>query len=216
MNSKLLIRLGIFASAMSSICAPASALSLTGTFSSDDQMFTTKFIVPGSTSELTTLRTFSYAGGIDALGQTVAEGGFDPIVSLYNATGTLVGLSDDGIGVPADALSGVGADSLLSISLAPGVYQVVLTENDNFPNGDLSTGFSEAGNGDFTAGWDGCSASKFCDSYGFARTGNWSLDISAATPVTAAVPEPSGIALTLAGLMLIAVMTRTRRQGINA
>ena len=216
MNSKLLIKLGICAGAMSAICAPAFALSLAGTLRSDDQMFTTKFIVPGSTSELTTLRTLSYAGGTNLLGQTVAEGGFDPIVSLYNASGTLVGLSDDGIDVPADAVSGVGADSLLAISLAPGIYQVVLTENDNFPNGDLSTGFSEAGEGDFTAGWDGCTASRFCDSYGFARTGNWALDISAASPVAAVVPEPSSFALAFAGLMLVAAIARTRRKSNEA
>src|SRR4051812_23909240 len=50
----------------------------------------------GATSNVTFV-TYSYAGGTNAASQSIAGGGFDPILALFNAdTGALIGQNDDG------------------------------------------------------------------------------------------------------------------------
>lgn len=68
--------------------------SFTGTFSQDDNVQLFHFTV-GDTSTVT-LRTWSYAGGVNAAGQTIARGGFDPILALFDGTGVLINQNDDG------------------------------------------------------------------------------------------------------------------------
>jgi hypothetical protein len=63
-----------------------------------------------------TLRSYSYAGGTNAQGQTIQSGGFDPILALFDAAGALIGQNDDGDNgnVPIDPLTGVAFDVFLS------------------------------------------------------------------------------------------------------
>jgi hypothetical protein len=179
----------------------AAGFSFTGSFSSDDGVFSVPFGLISSQS--VTLRTWSYAGGTNAAGASIPAGGFDPIVSVFNSAGHIVGISDDGIGVATDPVSGAAHDSLLTLVLGAGNYLAVLTQYDNFPNGDfLADGLSEAGQGSFTAAF-GCGAPRFCDE-GFARTGNFALDILGVN----AVPEPATLALVLAGLAGLRVNRR--------
>src|SRR5215510_14265065 len=88
--------------------ATADNFSFTGTFTQDDNVQLFNFSI-GAPSSGVILRTWSYAGGVNAAGATIARGGFDPILALFNATtGALIGQNDDGGGlVPAD--SGTGA-----------------------------------------------------------------------------------------------------------
>ena len=174
--------------------AQANNVSLTGTFTQDDDVRFTSFSLSGSQTVI--LHTLGYAGGTNAVGDTIATGGFDPILSLYDAAGTLLALSDDGIGVATDPATGLASDSLLTINLDAGRYLVALTQYDNFPNGNISDGFSEAGMGNFTPGLTGCAAASFCDPDGNPRNGNWALDLVAVD----SIPEPSS--LTLLGLGL--------------
>jgi len=141
-----------------SIAQAFSNFSFTGTFSEDDQLELLQFTVP-STSAVT-LRTWSYAGGTNAAGTVIASGGFDTVLSLFNATGgltnssLLVGSNDDGAGVATDPSTGNAFDALLSLpSLGAGTYVLVLSESDNLANGPTyGDGFSQTGNGDFTPG----------------------------------------------------------------
>src|SRR3954464_13851032 len=89
------MRLGRFGSVLLIIClfssiAAAANFSFTGTFAKDDDLQIFLFTAP-STDVL--LRTWGYAGGTNINGQVIPPGGFDPILSLYDATGGLGALS---------------------------------------------------------------------------------------------------------------------------
>lgn len=107
-----------------------------------------------------TLRTWSYAGGVNAAGQQIPAGGFDPIVSVFNANGALVVDNDDGSDV-RDPVTGSSYDSLVSVPLSPGEYQAVLTQFSNFWSA-TNNAFSGSGGSSIADG---------------RRTGNWALDI---------------------------------------
>jgi hypothetical protein len=143
-------------------------------------------------------RTWSYAGGTNISGGVVSRGGFDPIVSLFDSTGLLLGFNDDS-GLVVDPVSGAAWDSLLSLDLDPGSYTATITQFSNFPFGpNFSDGFQgfEAGFGD--------------------RSSHWALDIvnvdSAAelAPLTSSIPEPHIAVLLLAALGFIFTATRRR------
>jgi len=192
---------------MSAMGAQASIVSFVGAFTQDDNVRLLPFTL--STVGQVVVRTFSYAGGVNGAGQVIAPGGFDPIVTLFNAsTGALIGESDDGLAqfINPDPVTGGLHDSYLTLSLLSGNYLVALTEWDNFANGNLPDGFSEAGSGNFTAAF-GCGVA-FCDSDGVhVRSRNWALDIS--SPALAA-PEPGTLAL-LAIAFIVIALGRDRR-----
>ena len=112
-----------------------------------------------------TLRTWGYAGtglGTNAAGATILAGGFDPVLTVYDA-GTVglgplspyVDSNNDGAGVAIDLATGNAYDSLLTLAgLDPThTYALVLSENDNLSPGYPSTygdGFSQTGQGNFT------------------------------------------------------------------
>jgi hypothetical protein len=84
------------------------------------------------------MQTWSYAGGTNAAGQTISAEGFDPIVTLFSASGTFFDSNDDdGSGhVGTDPKTGAAFDSWLQDSLGAGTYIVALTQVDNFSNAD--------------------------------------------------------------------------------
>ncbi|MGX9219328.1 DVUA0089 family protein [Massilia varians] len=102
--------------------ASAANISYTGEFAYDNEVKLFQFTV--DTLSTVGLRTWSYAGGINAAGETIARGGFDPIVALFNSAGQLIGEQDDGgcRKVAADALTRQCWDINYSIELAPGTY----------------------------------------------------------------------------------------------
>jgi PEP-CTERM motif len=178
-----------------------------GTFTQDDNVRTFSFANQANSS--VTIETFSYAGGTDPTGRVVAAGGFDTVFGLFDATGALLQIGDDGA-TRTDPVTGAAFDALVTLTLAPGTYFIALAEYDNYPIGpQFSNGFLEAGKGNFTSLY-GCSAGKFCDINGFSRTGNFDVAISGAA--IAAVPEPSTTALmSLALLGLIGRSKLARR-----
>ena len=95
-----------------------------------------------------TLRTYSYAGGVNSAGQTIAAGGFDPILALFNAAGALINQNDDGgSNVPADPTTGAHFDTFLQTLLPAGSYTVTVMAYSNFAIGpNLSNGFRNSGN----------------------------------------------------------------------
>lgn len=187
--------------AAGSMSVRAADISFTGHLASDNDVQLFSFTLAASSD--VTLRTWSYAGGMNAAGSLVSAGGFDPIVSLFfgsGATALLIGANDDGFGVAADPDTGLAFDSSLeSAALPAGNYTVALTQVANFANGPtLGDGFLGAGN----SGFDG-------------RSNAWALDILGVTAVTS-IPEPATFLLTLLGLTALCGAPRRRRKVITA
>jgi hypothetical protein len=183
--------------------ACAETFSLQGNFVQDDDV---KFItLTLSSAGMLDVTSLGYAGGQAASGQAVPAGGFDTMLFLYSASGTLLAQSDDGINVPTDPLTGLASDAAFSMALPAGTYKLALTQYDNFALGNLSSGFSEAGAGNFTPTLSGnCTATAFCDWTGAARTSHWALDVSGVS----AVPELPPAAMLVGGLTAVAWLRR--------
>ena len=210
------------------ISAPAAAddFSFTGNFTQDDNVQLFHFVV-GAPSNVT-LRTLSYAGGINAAGATIARGGFDPILALFDSSGNKIDQNDDGGcgSVPMD-ISGVCYDTFLNAALSAGTYTVSVMQYDNFANGpNLSNGFRRDGQGNFTPGFSGCQASQtaFEDVSGSAACGrdsHWAFDVlnvaSAiqVVPGVPGVPEPATWTLMLLGFGGIGLTLRKRKPALS-
>ncbi len=191
--------------------AQAADITLQGTFTADDnvQLFSVSLAAPASVD----IRSYGYAGGTTSTGTVVPRGGFDTILTLFNASGVVVDDNDDGAGVATDLTTGLAADARLNEALSAGSYIVALTQYDNFSLGNLTDGFAEAGNPNFTAdpnfaGGGACPGNMFRDISGTAgrcRTGNWALDFANVSNVTPAapVPEPSALLFVAFGLALL-------------
>ena len=140
-------------------CGPMSAtnFSFTGTFAfdTDVQLFT--FTVNAPTAGVA-FRTWSYAGGTNSAGQGIPAGGFEPLISLYDATGGQMNPQQSGpctgntgnplTTLPADPTTGACGDVYYPTTLSfpggvwqPGTYTIALTEYVNPAAGNLSDGF---------------------------------------------------------------------------
>jgi len=189
--------------------ANANNFSFTGNFTQDDnvQFFS---VTVGVTSNVT-FRTWSYAGGVNAAGQTIASDGFDPILAVFDSTGLLIGQNDDGgCGlVAADPETGQCYDTYFTASLGPGTYTVSVMQYNNFANGpNLSNGFSQQGQGNFT-GPDFCGTTgPFWDVTCDQNDGHWAFDALNVGNVTT-TPEPASLALLGSGVLgLVGVLRR--------
>lgn len=192
-----------------------ASFTFSGSFSQDDNMPEFQFTIAAIST--VTLESFSYAGN----GSTVNPGGFAPVLSVFgplpSGDPNLLGF-DDGGAAPGgcgsrliDPVSHACLDAALTLpSLNPGTYLVVLTENDNTPNGpDFASGFVEQGNGNFTGVNQGFPGASFLDPFGNQRTPNFDLTISGVDSAES-VPEPATVSLLIAGLGLLAFKQKMR------
>ena len=195
-----------------SVVLNAAGISYTGTFAADDDKRIFYFSV--SQGGAVTLRTWSYAGGINAAGSTIPQGGFDPTISVFDANGNLIASNRDGGcgNVAADSVTSFCWDSYLALTLPAGNYSAVLTEADNLPNGPtLAQSFvydpsqcapssplicPTNAQGVFTAA-PGNAPAGFWDFSPTRRTANYALDIVGAgstetTAITSSTSLPTG------------------------
>ncbi|SBT08212.1 conserved exported hypothetical protein [Candidatus Accumulibacter aalborgensis] len=172
----------------SSVSALAANFSFRGNLASDNDV--ELFVFSLASDSNVTLRTWSYAGGTNAAGNSIAAGGFDPVVALFSGTGNGAILFD------GDDDSGPGLDALLQLTpLLAGTYTVALSQVANFANGPtLGDGFLGFGNPGFGG-----------------QTAAWALDILGAD--SASVPLPGTLALLMLGLAAARV---TRRRACSS
>jgi hypothetical protein len=194
---------GVLALAVVATGAQATDLSFTGNFNHDNDVQSFTFTV--SSTSTVTLRSWSYAGGVNAHGDTIVRGGFDPILALFDSTGTKIDEQDDAHcpAVAADAVTGRCYDVKYTNDLAAGTYTVTVQQYDNFAIGpNLAAGFDYDGvaNQNFRGG--------YIDAAGDKRDGHWAFDIlnvdTAVVTPPADVPEPASLALLGIGALALA------------
>jgi hypothetical protein len=200
------------APARAAVLTESSRLAFSGSLGADDDIAFHDVELAAPFDLRVAFESFSYAGGTLGDGTSVPSGGFDPILSLFDREGRLLGVGDDGLR-RRDPVSGDPYDAFLSLSLAPGEYRLAVTQYDNLPNaslgGFLSEGFSRTGEGNFTAGL--CSALSFCDSGGYSRTAQYVVEVA----TLSSIPVPAPLGLLLAGAALLGGVAARRSTARN-
>ena len=186
----------------------------TGVFGQDDEQAQFLLTVPAAST--VTMQTTSFANG-----------GFAPVLSLFDAGGTQDELALDAGGTAPlncgarsiDPGSGFCLDGYLQLPLNAGSYLLILTEEDNTPLGStLPDGFLRQGQGNFTGPEFLGTPGAFVLFDGSQRTASWSLTIDGAdATAVSATPEPALAPVVLCALLglLCKRLTMTSRTGVS-
>jgi len=151
------------------------------------------------------------------------DGGFDPILAIWDSAGIFVTGQDDGGNVGSTLSNGVlydhGTwDSYFSVNLASGSYTASITQYDNFWNGNnLSDGFTHDGNPNFTfdLGFGGATQPMFNGVWDSIdpRTSAWAFHILDVEDAGVVIPEPATfIVWSLLGAIGVAAGLYRRRR----
>ena len=193
--------------------ADAAPITFTGTFTADNSLFNYSFTNPST--QTYNFFTTSYGGGVNANGTTSSAGGFVPVLTLFSSTGSVLGFGGGDAtchgSAAADPTTHLCEDANFSLALAPGTYQLYLSEFPNVPVGNLSDGFLAGSDANFTGTNCGQPGGMFLQADlapCVQRTANYSVNIASSV---SAVPEPPTWLLTLPFAALPAVFRRRRR-----
>ena len=178
--------------------ASATTFTDTGTFTTDNQVFETSFNV--ATASTYSLYTTSYGGGTNLNGTVSLAGGFVPVLSLFNANGTIVAAEGAsgicGGNAKVGSATKICDDASLQLALTSGTYILALTEFPNVAINNLSDGFLFASNPHETGSLCGKSGGTFLETDVapcVQRDGSYAVNVTNAS----AVPEPATWALML-------------------
>ena len=209
--------------------AIADTTSLTGALATPEDTNTTIIHLTGDAT--VTLQTYGFGGGVNAMGTSIASGGFDPFLAIFSGTGSGATIETDTLGDTfgtSDALSNysgfmgcppagtvdlggaICGDITMTLALDPGTYTVLLSDalyvaNAVYDNGTQGEGFT-----DFTGG-----AFQTCNTTDSGTTcandtANWALDITTTPNVVTGVPEPSSLTLLAVSILAAALFRRAK------
>jgi hypothetical protein len=172
--------------------ASADSLTLAGSFAADNSTF--DYTLTTTAMQDFTFYTTSYGGGLNANGTTTSAGGFVPVLTLFSPTGTVIDFGGAGGtcggASNADPSTGLCNDAKFSDVLAPGTYNLVLSEFPNVPVGKLSDGFLFSADPTATGDVCGVSGGTFLEADVapcVQRRSNYAVNVSSPS----AVPEPA-------------------------
>jgi hypothetical protein len=108
-------------------------------------------------SSFMTAISFSYGGGTNGLGAVIAQNGFEPYLSLFDASGNFLASTFFGVTCPPGASTNTDTGFCFDVgldggTLVPGDYQIAISAfanlsfAENFGAGNLADGFTGLGN----------------------------------------------------------------------
>ena len=190
-----------------SLCpAFADTVLFSGNFTTDDNLEGFAFTLTGAST--VTIRTLSFANG-----------GFEPILTLFDAAGGLLTQDTTGGTAPGacgpraiDPVSNFCLDAYIQTPLSAGNYLAFLTEADNVANGPtLADGFLHQGEGNFTGPEFTGNPGSFVLFDTSQRASDWSVEISGLeTTSISAIPEPGGLPFLLCACAILAFFVKLR------
>jgi hypothetical protein len=182
-----------------------------GHFAADNDLVTFSISLTAPAGGTISAQTFSYVGGTNAAGTTFAGGGFAPVLVLFDSAGDEVFRASQNAACDGSVFCW---DASLSYPASTaGHYTLVLSQDGNWPSGNLAAGYTQDGsaNAHYTAQY-GCTPSDpgalFIQLDCAHRSSLWALDLAVAGGTVAVVPEPTGTVLTVAGLGALALWRR--------